>query len=386
LVFGSIANGRYELAIMLPKKDEDSANIFVLGLIVNTSFSFFLLLILLILGNYAASLLNSARFPFWLYFVPFSVSLIGLFNLLSYFANRFRRYKDLVVVNLYKTAGMLGVQIALGILKIGVLGLISGQILSQIISNVKLFFTIKKLGLFSKLDKRVVLGFARKYKSFILISSPAAFADTLTLQFPYIFLSVIYSNEIAGSFFLAMRMVFLPSSLMSSSISRVYLERITRLSRNNKPIFFTVKSVGTRIFLISIPVFLFFFTLSPTLFPIIFGEEWKLAGRIAQILSFIFVIRFVTSTLSSIFTLHEYVKVGSFWQATYFVTSVILFSFTYVFRLDFFIFIYFYVLHEIILYLFYLYLIFYIARKHDKSLLEEQNVWNKWNNQQKGHK
>ena len=34
-IFGSVANARYELAIMLPKKDEDAINIFALGFIIN---------------------------------------------------------------------------------------------------------------------------------------------------------------------------------------------------------------------------------------------------------------------------------------------------------------------------------------------------------------
>jgi O-antigen/teichoic acid export membrane protein len=33
-IFGSIANGRYELAIMLPQKDEDAINIVVLRIII----------------------------------------------------------------------------------------------------------------------------------------------------------------------------------------------------------------------------------------------------------------------------------------------------------------------------------------------------------------
>ena len=41
-IFGSIANGRYELAIMLPKKDENAINIFALGLIITFSMSFIL--------------------------------------------------------------------------------------------------------------------------------------------------------------------------------------------------------------------------------------------------------------------------------------------------------------------------------------------------------
>lgn len=33
-ILGSIANGRYEMAIMLPKKDEDAINIAALGLLI----------------------------------------------------------------------------------------------------------------------------------------------------------------------------------------------------------------------------------------------------------------------------------------------------------------------------------------------------------------
>ena len=50
-IFGSIANGRYELAIMLPKKDEDAINIFALGFIVNVGFiSFATALVFFIIG------------------------------------------------------------------------------------------------------------------------------------------------------------------------------------------------------------------------------------------------------------------------------------------------------------------------------------------------
>jgi len=47
-IFGSIANGRYELAIMLPKKDEDAINIFALGFIIISVMSLFLLILVVI--------------------------------------------------------------------------------------------------------------------------------------------------------------------------------------------------------------------------------------------------------------------------------------------------------------------------------------------------
>ena len=47
-IFGTIANGRYELAIMLPKKDEDAINIFALGFIITCFISLILLILVLI--------------------------------------------------------------------------------------------------------------------------------------------------------------------------------------------------------------------------------------------------------------------------------------------------------------------------------------------------
>jgi len=62
-IFGSIANGRYELAIMLPKKDEDAINIFALGFIINSVLSFLLLLTVLIFHDYLVELLNNKENP-----------------------------------------------------------------------------------------------------------------------------------------------------------------------------------------------------------------------------------------------------------------------------------------------------------------------------------
>ena len=58
LIIGGIANGRYELAIMIPKKDEDAINIFALGFIITTSISLLLLVLVLIFQTYFTYLEN----------------------------------------------------------------------------------------------------------------------------------------------------------------------------------------------------------------------------------------------------------------------------------------------------------------------------------------
>ena len=69
---------------MLPKKEEDVINIFALGLIINALMSFFLLILVLLLGEQIALLLNDKELRPLLYFVPISVFLFGVWNVLNF--------------------------------------------------------------------------------------------------------------------------------------------------------------------------------------------------------------------------------------------------------------------------------------------------------------
>ena len=58
-IFGSIANARYEIAIMLPKKDEDAINIFDLGFIINCFISLILLVLVILFNSYFTTFLEN---------------------------------------------------------------------------------------------------------------------------------------------------------------------------------------------------------------------------------------------------------------------------------------------------------------------------------------
>ena len=83
-ILGTVANARYELAIMLPKKDEDAINIFALGFIITCFISLILLILVVIFNDYFTKLFGNDEISFWLYFVPITVFFSGLFNILNY--------------------------------------------------------------------------------------------------------------------------------------------------------------------------------------------------------------------------------------------------------------------------------------------------------------
>src|SRR5690606_7165604 len=78
-IFGAIANGRYELAIMLPESDDDALNVAALGLLIAAALSFLLLCIAVAFNGPISALLGNGDIGPWLYLVPLTVLFMGLF-------------------------------------------------------------------------------------------------------------------------------------------------------------------------------------------------------------------------------------------------------------------------------------------------------------------
>lgn len=357
-IFSSFVNGRYELAIMLPKKDEDAINIAALGIILTFVVSALLLIIIIIFNNKIIDLLESTEIKFWLYFIPLVVLLTGFWNVLNYFNIRKKKYLDISKAIIIKAVMLVCLQVIVGFLKNGPSGLISGQLVSQLFANTKLFLNIiKDKVLLSKISKLKIIALAKKYKDFPKYNAPATFSDTTALQLPSILLPKLYGFVNSGFFFLAHRMISLPSALIGKSISQVFFQEIS-VKKNMKskcwPLFVnTVK----RLFYIGTPISILIAILGPDIFEIVFGGEWRLSGEIARFLAIVFLFTFVVSPVSSVFSVSGYIKRGAFWKYLYLLTSLSIFIFSVFYGLDFFEFVILYTLHEVTLYIIYFYLI-----------------------------
>jgi len=299
-VFGNISNGRYELSIMLPRKDEDAINIVALGFIINILITLSLFIIIYIFHENILNLLNNRDISPWLYLIPISVFLMGCFNLLRYFNNRKKFYRDLAEAKVYKSIGMAIVQLSLGFFKAGAIGLISGHIFSQIISNTKLFINIKKLNLHKKIKRVKILAFARKYKKLPIFNLPNVLIDGIRVTAINILITKLFSISTLGYFSLSLRVVQTPMSIIGGSISEIFFQRVS-ISKDREEIKRLVISFLKRATLISLPIFILIYLFSKPLFKFIFGDEWEIAGEIASIMTPWFFLNFLTSPLSTIF-------------------------------------------------------------------------------------
>ncbi len=305
-IAGSIINGRYELAIMLPKKDEDAINIFVLGFIITVFISLFLFFIIIIFHDNLVELLGNKGIGVWLYFVPLSIFFTGLYNILNYFYIRKKYYKDIASATIMKSITTAVVQISIGFLKSGDSGLVSGQLTSQIVANVKLFKNItKEKELMQKISKIKIIALAKRYKNFPKFSMPAVLANSLSYHLTNILISSFYAISTLGFYSLSQKLLGMPSSFIGNSIGQVYFQQATIEKQETGSSIETFRSTLRKLFLISFPFFLILYFIVEDLFAFVFGEEWRVAGVYAKLLIPFFCISFVSSPLAITLTIYE---------------------------------------------------------------------------------
>lgn len=313
-ILSSIANGRYELAIMLPEKDEDAINVAALGLLIAVTFSFILLLPTLIFNQSIANLLGNEEIGFWLYFVPFVVFMTGLFNVLNYLNTRKKLYKDIAKANVYKSVGMASVQLGVGFVKSGAMGLISGQIISQVIANYRLAKNAQQNYDLKKIKKTEIKRLAKRYIKFPKFSMWGILANNLGYNLTNILISIYYSVATLGFYSFTQRMLGIPASLIGKSIHEVYFQEATKEKQKTGKAIKTFNKSSKKLFILSVTIFTPLYFLIPMIFEFVFGANWKIAGEYGQIILPFVAIQFIAAGLSSTTVIFEMQKLALAWQ------------------------------------------------------------------------
>ncbi len=338
-IFGTIANGKYELAIMLPKKDEDAINIFALGFIIVSLLSLFLLFAVVVFHDNILKLLNNTSISIWLYLIPLSVFFIGLYNLLNYFNNRKKQYKDLAKATIIKSIITAIVQLSIGFIKGGVVGLISGQLSSQLFANITLVKNITKDKiLISKISKVKIIVLAKKYKDFPKFTMWAGLLNSSSTHLANILIASIFNIKTLGFYSLSQRLLGMPSSLIGGSIGQVFFQQATKEKQLTGHSVNTFKSTLKKLVVMGIPFFTILFFIVEDLFAFIFGEEWRVSGEYAKILMPFFMMNFISSPLAISMSIFEKQKKALLINMILIITSLSILSIVKIYQLDFIIF------------------------------------------------
>lgn len=305
VIFGTIANGRYELSIMLPENRAMAINIFWLSCGIALFTTIFMGFVVALISSNVIELISMSNFEYWLYALPVSVLLIGFWQALSNWHNREKNYKKMALARIVQAF----TNAALAVL-FGVIGFDQGLIVSLLVSQaVIVLILLYGSGLDKISNKYEIKKAAIRYKHFPQFDVWSALLNTASIQLPILLFSIYYTAESVGQYALAHRVLSLPISLIGSAVAQVYFQKAARLSKD-KALAQLTENTYSKLLLIGCLFLSFPLFYGEYVFAYIFGEDWKEAGGLAGYLSLWLIFNLAGNPISSLYNVLEKQRAG----------------------------------------------------------------------------
>ena len=360
-----VSTGRYEITIMLPKNNNDAKSLFNASLIIGGFFLLLLFLLIFLLHSEILVILNNSHLYNWIWFIPVSIYMIGVYQTTNYWLLRNKKFKQSSFLKIVQTLSISLISLILGLLKIKY-GLIIGYLIGNLIMILFCFYTLIQNNFFQqKNSKTRMFANIKKYKDYPIFNLLPALANTSSSSLPIFYINSFYGDHIVGYVNLARQIISSPISFISVSFSQVYFEKLIKTKNDGKLIFEDFLKI-TKV--LSSIAFIFFILVSLTAFwafKYIFGTSWDDAGIYASIMSVSVSIQFVVTPLSILCPALDRIRLASVWQ---FFLFIIITSLYFAKSLDSISFFILYIFVESIAYIIYFILIFKIVKEYDKKL------------------
>ena len=226
------------------------------------------------------------EFPASPLLIFFAVLSIGLFQFLGNLVTREQFYKLSADSKILQSGGYAAFASTFGVLRINN-GLISADIISRLVGSIYLLSVFRSSKLFS--IRRVSIGdlgrVAWKFREFPTVSVLGGIINALGAIAIPMLIYTKFNAEAAGQFALVERSLSFPIAIAVAAVSQVYTAKLSNAIRNNpNEIAKQFRNLIMSLALVAIGPAIIGFLTAPSLFSILFGPEWEVAGQIAQIM------------------------------------------------------------------------------------------------------
>ena len=312
-ILGVIVCLRYELAIVLPKSDEEAANIFGLCMLLVVVVSVITIPLLIILEQPLVQFLKAPQLGQFFWLIPPTLLISGTFLALNYWNTRTKQFKRLSIARISSSFSTTGTQLGMGFLGYTSGGvLIYANILGQLVSTCVLGIQIMRdhLSFFKQnISWKGMTETFRRYSNFPKYDVWSALINQISWQVPVLLLSSFFSTTIVGYYSLGMMMVTLPMSLIGGAIAQVFFQRAA-IAQHEGSLAIIFEDAYSFLIKISLFPLLLLTFIGQDLFILIFGPSWGEAGFYIQILSVWAVFFFISSPISAILSIAGKQKTG----------------------------------------------------------------------------
>lgn len=282
---GVVAAWKYELAIMLPPKDEDARSLVWLSMIATAISSLFILILSFFLNDYLIEWFG-AELGLIIYIIPLGIFLSSTYQVLLTFSSRYKEFSRVSVSRIVQAGAAVGSQSSIQLLKLFPMGLVWGKAIADFAALINLIWRQLRKGRLPgpMVPIATLKRVAREHYQFPRFQSLAAFMNSLSQNLPAILLTFYYDPAIAGLYALTSRVLSAPTMLIGKSTREVYYQRASeRYARGESIKGLFLNTIGGLAKVGIIP-FLILLFIAPWGFKLLFGAEWMVAGEYAQLI------------------------------------------------------------------------------------------------------
>ncbi|MBO6719052.1 MAG: oligosaccharide flippase family protein [Rhizobiaceae bacterium] len=283
-VIVAISSLVYEFAIPLPYRNDDARKLLATTLAMNAATALLCACLAFSpLGPYLASQAGMEALLPYLWLLPLTVLFAGTYKISGFWAVRHKHFMRIATTKVVQILSMIAIQLAGGWIMGTALWLIVGYIANQSMGSLSLLGG--RAGLKSILNTRIWTGrtraLLRKHSWFPKYDGPATLIDVFSATLPALLFLPLFGPAVAGSYFLAERVVATPLAYLSLSIGQVLYGDVRQLSTEGRLVPTLRKITMIQAAITALPA-LVVVVAGSSLFTFVFGENWREAGLYAM--------------------------------------------------------------------------------------------------------
>ena len=234
---------------------------------------------------------------FWL--LPAALLSGGATQWLILWATRAQRFQLLASARVLQYGGGALLQLLLGLLQFGAVGLLLGPLLAGLAAALVLARPAP-LGGWSALwrsEHGAVKTMALRHRDFPLLNTPHAFAGALQDSLAMVLIATWTGDAAAGYWALALRYLKAPASLVGGALSQTLYPRLVHAADGAEALH-VVRQAMALLAGLALALMAALMLWGPWLFETLFGERWHDAGLLARALAPYIALHFIASPLS----------------------------------------------------------------------------------------
>jgi O-antigen/teichoic acid export membrane protein len=292
----SVASLGYEKSVLVGRDEEEAANALVVAIAAALVVGCVVAIALGVSGRQLVIALNVPELAPYRLLLAVSLTGVGVYQALNSWAIRTAAYREIARTKVAQGIGQVTVQLAVGAMVNGPLGLLLGDVASRV-SGVTGLLRIGRSAI-----RRASLGgmkrAAVRYRDFVVFGAPAALLLTASAQVPTLLISALFGPTVAGAYAFGFLAISAPLMVIGAALHQPLLGRAALLAREDPRALKRLLYSATLKLLVvfGIPVGILIMAGGP-LFAVVFGAKWYDAGLYVQIYGIGILIKFVAGAI-----------------------------------------------------------------------------------------